>query len=79
MIFAHVSTLILNWNEDGIIYEKRKSEEGDFNLPMELNPWIRGFRLGFIILFTCVDVGMVLSVVSNSFNFGFKCPGKVYT
>ena len=73
-----MSTLILNWNEDGIIYEKRKTEEGDFNLPMELNPWIRGFRLGFIILFTCVDVGMVLSVVSYSFNFGLKCQGTVY-
>ena len=67
LIFAHLATLILNWKEDGIIYEERlkenKTDEERF-LPMELNPWIRGIRLAFIILFTCVDVGTIIYKVS---------------
>ena len=68
LIFAHLATLILNWKEDGIIYEERlkenKTDEERF-LPMELNPWIRGIRLAFIILFTCVDVGTIIYKVSS--------------
>ena len=67
LIFAHLATLILNWNEDGEIYDERvkenKSNDDKF-LPMELNPWIRGIRLAFIILFTCVDVGTIIYKVS---------------
>ena len=64
LIFAHLATLILNWKEDGIIYEERlkenKSNDEERFLPMELNPWIRGIRLAFIILFTCFDVGTII-------------------
>ena len=63
LIFAHLATLILNWNEDGEIYDERvkenKSNDDNF-LPMELNPWIRGIRLAFIILFTFVELGTTI-------------------
>ena len=66
LIFAHLATLILNWHEDGEIYEERLKEKDDERfLPMELNPWIRGIRLAFIILFTCVDVGTIIYKVSS--------------
>ena len=63
LIFAHLATLILNWKEDGIIYDERQKEnksDDERFLPMELNPWIRGIRLAFIILFTCFDVGTII-------------------
>ena len=63
-LFWTAATLILNWKEDGIIYEERQKEnKSEFNerfLPMELNPWIRGLRLVLIILFTCADVGTII-------------------
>ena len=63
LIFAHLATLILNWNEDGKIYDERvkenKSNDDKF-LPTELNPWIRGIRLAFIILFTFVELGTTI-------------------
>ena len=67
LIFAHLGTLILNWKEDGVIYEERlkenKSDDEKF-LPTELNPWIRGIRLTFIILFTVYDVGTIIYKVT---------------
>ena len=58
LIFAHLATLILNWKEDGMVYEERlkKNEE-----PLLIhNKSIRGIRLAFIILFTLLDVGITL-------------------
>ena len=63
LIFAHLATLILNWKEDGIIYEERRKEDEQI-LPMELNPWIRGIRLAFIVVFTCFDVGTIIYKVT---------------
>jgi hypothetical protein len=63
-----LATLILNWNEDGQIYAKRINEK-DLSPPMELNPWIRAFRLSFVVLFAVVDIGMALYNVSVSLNF----------
>ena len=40
LIFAHLATLILNWKEDGIIYQAKIGSQNDDGLfPMELNPW----------------------------------------
>ena len=64
LIFAHLATLILNWKEDGEVYKQRESED-DF-IPMEMNPWIRGARLVFLILFTCMDIGTIIYNVKNS-------------
>ena len=59
LIIAHLATLILNWNEDGQIYNKRVAEK-QITPPMNLNPWIRGFRLTFVVLFVVADIGMII-------------------
>ncbi len=53
------ATLILNWKEDGQIYNKRLND-ADGSPPMSLNPYIRGFRLAFVVLFAAVDIGFAL-------------------
>ena len=58
-----LATLIMNWNEDGIVYKKRHDLDGE-PVNLGLNPLIRGFRLAFIILFTLTDVGSALYKVS---------------
>ena len=55
-----LATLILNWNEDGKIYKERLQEKEDAPPPLNLNPWIRGFRLAFVLLFVAFDVGMII-------------------
>ena len=55
-----LATLILNWNEDGKIYKERLQEKEDAPPPLNLNPWIRGFRLAFVLLFVGFDVGMII-------------------
>ena len=61
-----LATLILNWNEDGKIYKERLQEKEDAPPPLNLNPWIRGFRLAFVLLFVGFDVGMIIyNKVSN--------------
>lgn len=60
LILAHLATLILNWNEDGKIYKERLQEKEDAPPPLNLNPWIRGFRLAFVLLFVAFDVGMII-------------------
>ena len=55
-----LATLILNWNEDGKIYRERLQEKEDAPPPLNLNPWIRGFRLAFVLLFVAFDVGMII-------------------
>lgn len=76
--FVLKATLILNWNEDGIIYRQKQqsynnavmmnpdSLNDDISLvaPMSLNPFIRGFRLFFVIAFTAFDIGYALYNVS---------------
>ena len=45
LIFAHLATLILNWKEDGIIYQAKIGSQNDDGLfPMELNPWYMNFK-----------------------------------
>ena len=45
LIFAHLATLILNWKEDGIIYQAKIGSQNDDGLfPMELNPWYVNFK-----------------------------------
>lgn len=61
-----LATLILNWKEDGEMYSKRVSE-GDF--AMNLNPWIRGFRLTFVLIFAVTDIGLALYNVSTYWFF----------
>ena len=66
------ATLILNWNEDGKIYKERLQEKQDAPPPMNLNPWIRGFRLAFVLLFVGFDVGMIIyNKVSHSISVLF--------
>ncbi len=64
LIFAHLATLILNWNEDGMVYDARlaKYAQDKEEAPPSpsLNRFIRGLRLGFIIIFTLVDIGTIL-------------------
>ena len=55
-----LATLILNWTEDGKIYKERLQEKEDAPPPLNLNPWIRGFRLAFVLLFVAFDVGMII-------------------
>ena len=58
LVLAHLATLILNWNEDGKMYKKRLE---DSDLPYSnLNPFIRAFRLAFIILFLLSDLGLTI-------------------
>ena len=44
--------MILNWNENGKMYAKHKSQN--------LNPWIRGCRLPFVLLLAALDIGFAL-------------------
>ena len=63
LVLAHLATLILNWKEDGEMYKKRQK---DSDLPYSnLNPYIRGFRLAFVILFLVSDFSLTLYNVSN--------------
>ena len=62
IIWAHISALILNWKEDGEMYKKRQTDSDV--APMNLNPWIRGFRLAFIVVFLCSDLGLTIYNVS---------------
>lgn len=57
LVMAHLSTLILNWKEDGEIYQQRRKIDG---ISSALNPWIRLFRLLFVIAFVLVDVGTIV-------------------
>jgi len=59
IVMAHLATLILNWKEDGQIYAKSLRSQKD-PPPMNLNPWIRGLRLAFVILFIVGDVGNII-------------------
>ena len=75
--FEIIATLVLNWNEDGMIYRKKstapeaietceKSGEIQVNkmvAPSHLNPYIRGLRLGFVLLFCFIDIGYALYLV----------------
>ena len=54
------ATLILNWKEDGEMYKVRLKEHENAPPPMNLNPWIRGFRLAFVLLFVAFDVGKII-------------------
>ena len=58
MYWVFSATLILNWHEDGEMYKVRQKE--DEKPPLNLNPWIRGFRLAFVLLFVGFDVGMIV-------------------
>ena len=62
LVLAHLATLILNWKEDGEMYKKRQTDSDV--APMNLNPWIRGFRLAFIVVFLCSDLGLTIYNVS---------------
>ena len=62
------ATLILNWNEDGMVYQTRMQKyknSGEPKPPQSLNPLIRGLRLAFVLLFTAFDIGQALYVVSK--------------
>ena len=52
------ATLILNWNEDAIMYQKRK-EEGAAK-PLHLNRFIRGFRLALVIAWFVLDLSYTI-------------------
>ena len=72
-----IATLVLNWNEDGMIYRKKSTAPeaietskkfGDIQVdkmvaPSHLNPYIRGLRLGFVLLFCFIDIGYALYLV----------------
>ena len=74
----YLATLILNWNEDGMIYRKKagykeavaKNKSGEkiqvnqMVAPSHLNPYIRGLRLSFVLLFCFIDIGYALYLVS---------------
>ena len=64
------ATLILNWNEDGMIYRERQRlsmSENSSPPPQRLNPIIRGFRLAFVILFIVVDIVQIARLQTKSF------------
>lgn len=54
LIAAHVSTLIMNWKEDGAVYEGRNKKAKAVS--RSLDPLIRTARLIFVITFTLFDV-----------------------
>ena len=74
------ATLVLNWNEDGMIYRKKSTAQeavestrsgGEIQVnkmvaPSHLNPYIRGLRLAFVLLFCFIDIGYALYLVNNS-------------
>ena len=39
LIAAHLATLIINWNEDGAVYQQRKKDKR--KISCSLNPWLR--------------------------------------
>ena len=82
-MFQHLllsATLILNWNEDGMIYRKKAgykeavAKNKDNNAiqvnkmvaPSLLNPYIRGLRVAFELLFCFLDIGYALYLVTIS-------------
>ena len=68
---------MLNWNEDGMIYRKKSTAQeavessrsgGEIQVnkmvaPSHLNPYIRGLRLAFVLLFCFIDIGYALYLV----------------
>lgn len=44
----------MNWKEDGLMYQKRKEEGSE--KPLHLNRFIRGARVGFLIVWLVIDV-----------------------
>lgn len=52
------ATLILNWKEDGEMYQKRKEEGAP--KPFHLNKFIRGTRLAFVIFWFLFDLSLTL-------------------
>ena len=58
LIASHLATLILNWKEDGEVYDGRKLNKK--SVTMSLNPLIRAFRLAFVIVFTLLDLGTAI-------------------
>lgn len=67
------ATLLLNWNEDGLVYKKRchdvlrqsnGGQAGAVNLPVSsLNPYIRTLRLVFVLSFVVFDIGYAIYLV----------------
>lgn len=58
LIAAHLATLVLNWKEDGAVFEARRRKSKAVS--QSLNPLIRLARLLFVITFTLFDVGYIL-------------------
>ena len=52
------ATLIMNWKEDGEMYQKRKEEGAP--KPFHLNKFIRGARLAFVIFWFVLDLSLTL-------------------
>lgn len=58
LIAAHLATLVLNWREDGEIYEERRSQNKEVSVSM--SSLVRGVRLGVIVSFTVFDISYAL-------------------
>jgi hypothetical protein len=67
-VIRFLACLILNWKEDGIVYESRmdkyKSKATEIPPSLSLNKYIRGLRLLFVLLFILWDVLTIANPVS---------------
>jgi len=76
LIAAHVSTLVMNWNEDGAVYKGRNKKSK--SVSRSLDPLIRAARLAFVITFTMFDVSYAIynyysGVKTNTGYMGHLC------
>jgi len=76
LIAAHLATLVLNWKEDGAVFEERRKKSKAVS--QSLNPLIRVARLVFVVTFTLFDVGYaiynhVAGVKTNTGYMGHIC------
>ena len=54
LIAAHVSTLIMNWKEDGAVFKGRTEDHK--LVSKSLDPTIRTARITFVVTFTLFDI-----------------------
>lgn len=58
LIAAHLATLLLNWKEDGHIYESRKKKGKEVSV--SLAPLVRWIRLISVLAFTLFDISYAI-------------------
>ena len=58
--YLFLATIILNWKEDSETYKAKLQKEQGTTPPLNLSPWIRGFRLGIVLFLVACDIGQIM-------------------